>query len=122
MQHRECPMCDNCKNSNLEYAPYIKAKVVCCNKSVCKYEPLTELKPSNSRVISELDKLIDEYAIEGKVSIRDIKRHIIPEIAAEIREDMNNLKGTHSAYYLAIGDVARIIDSHMTKKRSEQND
>lgn len=119
MKHRECPMCEKCKHSNLQYAPYIKARIVCCTKYVCKYEPDTELKPRNSRDTSELDKLIERYAIDGKVSVRDIKRHILPEIAAEIREDMNNLKGTHSAYYLAIGDVARIIDSHITKGRSE---
>ena len=119
MIHRECPMCENCKNSNLQYAPKLKARVVCCTKYICKYEPVTEIKTSYDRVKSELDKLIEEYAIEGKVSVRDIKRHIIPEIAAEIREDMNELKGTHSAYYLAIGDVARIIDNHMTKGRSE---
>lgn len=119
MKHRECPMCENCKNSNLQYAPRLKAKVVCCTKYICKYEPVTEIKPSYSRDISELDKLIERYAVEGKVSVRDIKKYILPEFAAEIREDMNELKGTHSAYYLAIGDVARIIDNHMTKGRSE---
>ena len=120
MNHRECPMCENCKNSNLQYAPRLKAKVVCCTKYICKYEPVTELKPSYSRDISELDKLIERYAVEGKVSVRDIKKYILPEFAAEIREDMNELKGVNSAYYLAIGDVARIIDSHMSEGKENR--
>lgn len=120
MQHRECPMCEKCKHSNLQYAPYIKARIVCCTKYVCKYEPDTDVKTRYDRVKTELDKLIDEYAVEGKVSVRDIKKYILPEFAAEIREDMNELKGTHSAYYLAIGDVARIIDNHMSEGKENR--
>lgn len=37
-RHRECPMCLKCKHMKIQYAPFIKQRIIGCNMRDCKYE------------------------------------------------------------------------------------